>query len=81
MGRGQYLGWIQKAGERIEVCIQRKVAVWGVETRMIENVERVGLELQGIALLKCEILESREIEPSLEGGAEDIATVGPVAGF
>src|SRR5580698_8429510 len=81
MGRRQHLGWVEKSRERIKGCIQRKICVRSVEVGMVEDVERVGLELQGVAFHKCEILQSREIEPSLEWGAEDITTVAPIAGF
>src|SRR5579863_2263176 len=48
---------------------------------MVKNVERVGLELQGEALLDLEILDHGKIETCLERGSENIPAVASVAGF
>src|ERR1017187_3133896 len=77
----QYLGGVRKTRKRIEAGVERKVTVWRIEIRMVENVERVRLEFQGDAFGDLEVLEKRQIEACLEWGAEDITSVGPVAGF
>ena len=66
----QDLARIGKAREGVEASIQFKVSVRRVEIGMVENIERVGLEFQSIALPKLEILEERKIKSSLEGGAK-----------
>ncbi len=68
---------IRKTRVWIEAGIQGEIAVGRIEIRMVEDVERVSLEFQGIALSYFEILENREIESRLEWSAEDIAAIDP----
>ena len=79
--RGQDRGRVRKTGEWVEAAIQREIAVRSIEIGMVENVERVGLEFQGEALRKLEILDDRKIKAGLEWSAEDIAARAPVACF
>ena len=80
-GRRQNRRWVRETGVRVKAGVQCKIAVRGIETRMVENVERVGLKFQGDTLRDLEILEKRQIESRLEWGAEDISSIGTVAGF
>src|ERR1700692_275492 len=80
-GGRQYLRHIRKTGDGIEATIQRKITVWGIEIRMVKDVERIGLKFQGYTLCNFIILENRDIEACLEWSAEDIAAVVAVAGF
>src|ERR1700722_4188734 len=78
----QDLGHVgRKTGKWIEAAVEFEIAVRSVEIRMIENVERVGLKLQGEALLELNFLHDREIEPRLKGSAEDVSAIAAIAGF
>src|SRR5579862_6869661 len=66
---------------RVETRVQFEVAIRGIETGMVEDVERIGLEFQGDTLSDLEILEYREIETHLGGRAEEVAAVVTETGF
>ena len=80
-GGRQDLCGVRETGKWIEADIQPKIAVRGIEIRMVENIEGVGLEFQGEALPQLEVLENREIKPRLEGSAEDVAARSSVGGI
>lgn len=72
---------IRKTRVWIETGIEGEIAVGRIEIRLVEDIERVSLEFQGIALSDFKILENRKIESRLEWSAEDISAIRPVAGF
>jgi len=70
-----------ETGERVEAAIQLEISIRRIKTRLVEDVERVGLELKIEALCDLEILENREIETRLKRGAKDVTSIGAEAGF
>ena len=62
------------AGVGIETGIERNVIVWSIETRVIQNVEEIGLILQGETFGEFRFLQNLKIHPGLEWGPENVAT-------
>ena len=70
-----------EARERIKASVQLEVAVWRIETGLVEDVEGIRLEFQRDPLRDLKVLENREIETRLERRTEYIAPGSTVAGF